>query len=215
MTITAQQVLQLLKLNESKNPYVLSPPPTKAKSGSGTYTFGYVQLDVGNNSLAATALQNILTYALNASGQYIIDPSNTQNRLNDSVVSGLVSDAESTSSTSISAADLANIDLAMDSAYGQAEVNAVSAQWINQYVLPGAAAIASGAKSTDATFASSDLAQLFFADAVNQGSPRFQKELKNFLATGIGSNGSPAAMSNSSTRGRVKLLHLASGGRVG
>ena len=145
MTITAQQVLQLLKLNESKNPYVLSPPPTKAKSGSGTYTFGYVQLDVGNNSLAATALQNILTYALNASGQYIIDPSNTQNRLNDSVVSGLVSDAESTSSTSISAADLANIDLAMDSAYGQAEVNAVSAQWINQYVLPGAAAIASGA----------------------------------------------------------------------
>jgi hypothetical protein len=70
----------------------------------GTWTFGPLQFDVGANQFAANLIANILLYAVDANGNYIISPSDTQNRgtvssngsvtVTDEYITALVSAAE-------------------------------------------------------------------------------------------------------------------------
>ena len=126
LTIIEQLVLQMLQSNEvaGRAADVLTPP---TPSG-GTWTFGPVQFDVGGNAFGENLLANILLYALDANGSYVISPSNTTNRgtvladgtvsITDPYIGAILDAAKTTNSAALSPADTTLVNQALQSAYG-------------------------------------------------------------------------------------------------
>lgn len=182
-------IYEMLQQNELSgiSPYQLQPPVPMTTS---TWTFGTPQFDIGSgNALALNTFENILLNAKDSNGSYIISPSDTGSRgavgaITDFVIQGLVDDAKSHSASSISPFDLALINEALSSSFGVQAIDSATTAQINA-LTQFAAKVAIGAGSTDA-FASTTLAQLFFADFANQYGPRLQKQLLSFVTNGAG-----------------------------
>jgi hypothetical protein len=183
-----QLLLQVLQANELNgiSPYQIVAPP---KKGS-TWSFGTPQFDVGNNTTAYNLLADILLNATDSSGNYIVDPSDTQNRgtvsnITDPTVAQLMADAASGSKTALSKANQAVVNAALSSTYGMQQVLAATVTQLNT-LLGYASKVGKAASSTNQAFATSNVAQLFFADFANQYGTVAQNNLLNFVKTGTG-----------------------------
>src|ERR1700720_2289419 len=111
-----QLLLEVLQANQlvGTSPYTIVSP----KKPGSTWTFGTPQFDVGNYSTAYSTLADILLHATDANGNFIISPSDTQNRgsvgsITDSAISQLMQDAGSGSALALSSANQALINAAL------------------------------------------------------------------------------------------------------
>lgn len=181
MALTAfqQLVFQLLEANElgGKSAYQIIPP---APGGVSSWSFGIPQFDVGGSS--KELFTNILLYSIDSSGNYIISPGDTQNRVNDAYIASLVNAASAHSATALSSANQALVNAALSSAYGVASVATATEDWIGK-LTTFASNLTTFAEQSDQAFVTGKLAQLFFCDFANQYAVVRRRELQTFIQT--------------------------------
>jgi Ca2+-binding RTX toxin-like protein len=163
------------------SPYSLLPISV-APSG---WSFGVPQFDVKNNPTAANLLASILLNATDAAGSYIVDPANTTNRgtvgnITDATVQTLLDEASAFGTVAIPTADLALINAALASPFGQTAIDTATNTWLDNLISFAQSAVTTAALQNQG-FLGTTIAQLFLCDFANQYKPKTQAKLMAFL----------------------------------
>jgi trimeric autotransporter adhesin len=158
-----------------------------AGTAASGWTFGPLQYDVAGNSTARNLLADILLNAVDASGNYIADDGNpntgrgTVGNIQDTVVSTLLQHASVTGGGGLSAAERAQINTALASAYGVNAIDSAVDAGLTDLMAFANRTTTRFARPADRPFLESDLGKLFLCDFANQYSTASRAQLQSFL----------------------------------
>jgi Ca2+-binding RTX toxin-like protein len=177
-----QLIVNLFKLNESKQPYSL----TFAGGNSG-FSFGYPQFDLGQGDAALNKeFVSILTNATDvATGQFIVD-SNLTGTARTAAIATLAALAETSGNKSaLTRAQLLTIDSALSSTYGELSIDSYTDQYLTATIEKISTEL-SGLVPADEAFGYSNLFQLLVVDTLNWIGPNARLASDLAEASGAG-----------------------------